>query len=378
MATRHLIACFPVFCDGTWVSYTAVSLCEAMQAPDLQVALHVPAATGSGRRPFVRPVVPTWLIPIAYRIDPRERWIAPRLWRRVGAALRPGTPQHLYDHARARGATIVTERINSQLANVMRILDAEFGRLGLPPTHGLTAEMHAAEVRELESADYVFAPSPFVCDSLTAVGIPAAKVIPASYGWDPRRIQPETRRRGATAPTCVFVGTVCIRKGAHLLLQAWHGAQPKGALWLCGTVRDEVRQVAGAWLQAPGVECLGHVDDIDRRLAQADIMLFPTLEEGSPLVIYEAMARGLAIVTTAVGAGAVLRDQIEGIVLDPHDQDAWVAAIHRLCGDPDLRLQLGAAAQARAREFTWEQVGRRRREALLERLEAGRLPGAWN
>jgi glycosyltransferase involved in cell wall biosynthesis len=92
--------------------------------------------------------------------------------------------------------------------------------------------------------------------------------------------------------------------------------------------------------------------------------VFPTLEESGPQVTYEAASQGMAILTTPMGAAAIIRDGIDGVVLDPYDHDAWVQALRKLDADPDWRRELGRAAQARADAFTWERVARRRLDAL--------------
>jgi len=66
-----------------------------------------------------------------------------------------------------------------------------------------------------------------------------------------------------------------------------------------------------------------------------------------------------------LGARRVLRDGIEGLVLDPYDRDGWVGAIRQLAADSALRERLGDAARRRAQDFTWDKVGARRRELLL-------------
>jgi glycosyltransferase involved in cell wall biosynthesis len=82
------------------------------------------------------------------------------------------------------------------------------------------------------------------------------------------------------------------------------------------------------------------------------------------------MASGLASIISPMGAGEVIRDGREGIVLDPYAEDAWVEAIQRLARDDELRENLGRGARQRAQDYTWQQVGRRRRLLLSEILRA--------
>jgi glycosyltransferase involved in cell wall biosynthesis len=169
----------------------------------------------------------------------------------------------------------------------------------------------------------------------------------------------------------LFVGFVCVRKGAHLLLDAWQRAGIRGQLVLCGAIEPGIARHSADVLARPDVVHLPYVSDVSSVYRQADIFAFPSLEEGGPLVTYEAMAHGLAVVVSPMGAGAVLRDGIDGMILPAHDTDAWADALRRLAASPDLRSRLGASARARAAEFTWEKVAARRADSLLQRLRSG-------
>jgi glycosyltransferase involved in cell wall biosynthesis len=89
---------------------------------------------------------------------------------------------------------------------------------------------------------------------------------------------------------------------------------------------------------------------------QADVFTFPTIEEGSALVTYEALACGLPVVTTP-NAGSVVRDGVEGLLVPIRNVEALAAALECLRADERLRREMGRAARARAEEFTWDGYG---------------------
>jgi glycosyltransferase involved in cell wall biosynthesis len=348
-----------------------------MSAPDLSVELHVPASDPVGRRTFTRDAVPPWLKSVVYRLNGEGAIARGRLRGQFGRALSQAdvvyfwaaVHEDFYGDVRAAGVPLCVERINCHRETSRPILDEVYRRAGLPPAHGITDADVAAERRKLAMADWIFAPSPMVHRSLLDADVPAEKILPASYGWSPERMAARRRSRLADAPvTALFVGNLQIRKGAHLLLDAWADAGIDGRLEFCGRVLPEVQQVAGRHLARPDVVARGHVVDIAQAYADADIFAFPTLEEGSALVIYEAMSHGLAILTTPMGCGGVIRAGVDGLVCDAYDRDAWIGELRRLASDQALRARLGAAARARAQEFTWAKVGARRREMLMTAL----------
>jgi len=268
-----------------------------------------------------------------------------------------------------RGIPVVREKTNCHKATAYRLLEHEYSRVGVCPAHNLTPARIAKEREELDLADYVFAPSPMVEQSLTENGISTNKIIDTSYGWDPRRLQGNDRLLpSAPGLTVLFVGSVSIRKGAHLLLEAWAKARIKGRLVLSGRIEAGLATKFSDLLDYPTVLRLGFVGVIGPLYRSADVFVFPSLEEGGPLVTYEALASGLPAVVSPMGAGRAVRDGQEGFVIEPHDVDAWVDTLRTLAASEELRRTMADAARARAKCFTWDLVAASRRESLLARF----------
>jgi glycosyltransferase involved in cell wall biosynthesis len=367
-------ALFPVYNTGEALSHICLSLCEQMRDGDTRVELMTPSSEPSGRRAFTRDAVPAPLRRVTYKFkllrDCVDALLAARFlrWIKDGdiAYLWPSCPISVFRELKRRGNRIVTERINCHTAVAKEILDDAYARLGHAPAHGITDAMIAAEREELALADQVFSPSPQVTRSLLAQGVDMGKVLETSYGWDPARIaRGGTQARQDDGVTVAFVGGVCIRKGAHLLLEAWASAGIKGRLLLAGNIEPEIAHICAAQLSRPDVLCLGHVRDIGAVFRAADIFAFPTIEEGDPLVTYEAMSASLPLLVSPMGAGRGARDGQEGMMIDPYDQEGWIHALRNLSQDAELRGNLGAAGATRAREFTWDKVAARRRQQLL-------------
>jgi glycosyltransferase involved in cell wall biosynthesis len=379
---RHVAAFYPHHAvDGSTGAYTCLSIVEHLRGPGLTAELHVLSSSPDARHEWTRDAIPQWLLAPAYRLD-RRAWLGrarqrsrfrSALDRAAVAYLWAATPEAVYEDVKAAGVPLVVERVNCHRATAVPILEDAYRRAGIAPAHPITPASIREEQRKLEMADWIYASNPLAARSFMAAGVPASKLLLASYGWSERRVGTADRPRAPGAPAVVlFVGTVCVRKGAHLLLDAWAEARIPGTLALCGAVAPEMERIAPSALAGPGVRVCGHVPRIAEAYADADVFAFPTLEEGGPLVVIEAMARGLAIVTSPMGAGEVLRDGVDGLVRDPWDRDAWVDALRRLAGDPELRARLGSSARDRAQSYTWERVGARRRALLLEALSRGR------
>ena len=93
-------------------------------------------------------------------------------------------------------------------------------------------------------------------------------------------------------------------------------------------------------------------------MARSHVFCFPSLEEGSALVTYEAMHHGLPMITTD-RAGSVAEDGKSALFVPAGNPDAIAEAISRLHEDPDLAERMGRAARQRVREFSWTAYGDR-------------------
>jgi len=369
----RLVTLFPLPTDNVGISHICLSIHAGLGDEGLSVEVVTPMVRPGADHPFLRPTVPRFLSRLPYRAF-QSTWdrLTNALFLRKAqqadiAFLWSRVPLSVSRALAEMQVLVVREKFNCHTGFAKRILDAEFRRLGLPPSHGITQDLVAKEKEELALADYVFASSPGCRESLLAEGVPAEKILESSFGWDPGRFQGAgaAPRANGGGVDVLFVGDACVRKGVHLLLDAWCAAGVEGRLMIAGRVAPDIRSACAEQLARDDVVTLGFVRDMSALYREADVFAFPTLEEGGPLVTYEAMGHGLPVVVSPMGAGAVAREGIDGFVVDAHDGDGWVDALRRLALSPDLRRRLGGAARERAMEFTWDKVAARRRETLM-------------
>lgn len=143
-----------------------------------------------------------------------------------------------------------------------------------------------------------------------------------------------------------------VAKGALVLFDAFAALaklRPNIRLALAGhgdASAELVRRTESLGLQGR-VEMLGHYEgDVDALLSTFDLYVFPSLWEGFPYSIVEAMRAGATIVATHVGGiPEAITDGKEGLLVEPGSRDAIVAALERLLDDPHLRRFLGRNAR---------------------------------
>lgn len=154
----------------------------------------------------------------------------------------------------------------------------------------------------------------------------------------------------------VSVGNLYPVKGHAVLLEALARlAQrtdlPPWRMALAGRGRetDRLKQFAAEHGLGGRVHFLGHRADVPDILAAADAWVMPSLSEGLPLALLEAMFAGKAIVASAVGGiPEVIVSERDGLLVPPRDPAALAAALGRVIESPDLRAALGSAARERA------------------------------
>jgi glycosyltransferase involved in cell wall biosynthesis len=103
--------------------------------------------------------------------------------------------------------------------------------------------------------------------------------------------------------------------------------------------------------------------------AEHDVFVFPSLMEGLPSVLLEAMASGMPVITTETcGMPDVVEDGLNGLLILPADPAALEEAVVRLAGSEELRARLGQAASNSMRRYTWENSALRLESLFLRVL----------
>ncbi|MCX7825277.1 MAG: glycosyltransferase family 4 protein [Verrucomicrobiae bacterium] len=209
----------------------------------------------------------------------------------------------------------------------------------------------------------IIALSRFVADDWRRFyGVPSSRVHVIYNGVDTARFRPSLPKPVAGPLTILCVAQNFRRKGIHCLLQAAQVLRQRAP----GPFR--VRIVGLGYASGPGyerlsralgvadcVEFAGETDDITKVYAAADVFCLPTFYDPCSLVVLEALACGLPVVTTRHnGAGELITPGQEGYIIeDPRDVPALADALIKLFDAP-TRARMGAAARALAERHTSE------------------------
>jgi glycosyltransferase involved in cell wall biosynthesis len=127
-----------------------------------------------------------------------------------------------------------------------------------------------------------------------------------------------------------------------------------------GTSAEEIGCFFGSDLQERIiVQPVVASDRMPELYSEHDVFVFPSLMEGLPCVVLEAMASGMPVITTETcGMPDVIEDNFNGLLIPPGDAAALEEAIVRLASSDTLRERLGRAAQDSMRRYSWERAAR--------------------
>lgn len=185
--------------------------------------------------------------------------------------------------------------------------------------------------------------------------VPPDRIIVIPNAVDIRRFYPhdkyEMRKRHGMPQDCsivAFVGHFIDRKGPIRVLEAIRYCPGVKSLFI-GSGPEHPR--------GPEVLFAGIVpnDKIPEYLSMADVFVLPTLAEGSPNAIMEAMACGLPIVSSDIPPLREMVDSQMGMLVNPRDKESIASAIKKIINDQSLRRSMSQQALARARVFTLRQ-----------------------
>lgn len=169
----------------------------------------------------------------------------------------------------------------------------------------------------------------------------------------PKETLRETLGLEGDAVYAVFVGSLVERKGVSYLIDAFRGiAEPRARLLIVGDGPLQAALEARA-ADDSRIAFLGYRRNGAEYIKASDIFVLPSLYEGLPNVVIEAMAVGTPVVAARVcGVPELVEDRISGLLVPPADAGALRDAIRELAADGMLRRGLSGKARERAGHFS--------------------------
>jgi glycosyltransferase involved in cell wall biosynthesis len=235
-------------------------------------------------------------------------------------------------------------------------------------------------------ADVYISVSPGLSRAYRDAGLPEARLREISNAVDTERFRPASveERAGlrrelelpAGVPILLFVGYFSRDKRPNLLYDAWARTAPAGAsslLFVGATtstyqeidpgLADEIRRRAAAAELSDRVIFVESTHTIEKFFRAVDAYALPSIREGLPIALLEAMSSGLPCIATRLAGSTdvIIEHGVNGLLVDPDDEEGLTGGIRSILGSGDVAARLGSAA----------------RGTIMERFSIARTSLAW-
>ncbi|MDF0643650.1 MAG: glycosyltransferase family 4 protein [Nitrospira sp.] len=307
---------------------------------------------------------------IPVKVFPEHLWGPPRIFRELVHEFRRSNTQLVHTH---KYKDTILAATAAKLAGVRTVMRTVHGLT--EPFVGLNA-LKMCLYESLERRVHRHCVDVLIPVSETIEGYikkqkDGGRVVCIRNGIDLRAVPTQEERRLMRAELGIDNGTRLIGavgrltpvKGLKYLLRAaklFLGSDPNCKVLIVGdgNIRKELEEEARVLGISQRVVFLGHREDCQQLMSALDIFVLPSLSEGIPMALLEAMSASRAIVASRVGGvPEVIEDGVHGFLVEPKDVDALATKCVQLVRSPELVRTMGEAARKQVeREFSAEDM----------------------
>ncbi len=261
--------------------------------------------------------------------------------------------------ARKLGAKCVLNEASTHILKQKELFGKEHKKTGYG--NSINKKTIIKELKEYSLSNLIIVPSKFAYESFIEQGIDDKKLALVPFGVDSNKFSPGKKKDDIFR--VLFVGSVCQRKGIYHLLEAWKNLNLKNSeLLIVGKIMNDAKEIVKK--RTDNVRIIGWVPDLLETYRQSSLFTLPSIEEGSALVTYEAMACGLPSIVTK-NTGSVVRNKKDGFVIPAGTAEALARKIQYIYDNRKEAKIMGRNARKRAEKYTWKRHG----NLLVESLE---------
>jgi glycosyltransferase involved in cell wall biosynthesis len=251
------------------------------------------------------------------------------------------------------GIPWVVNRSSTHILHQKQVLEEEHLRCGIEPPIVTSDRGLARALAEYEEADGIVVPSEYCRNTFLKRGFSAQKIHKCPFGADLSAYFQRGRPPQNIFRVC-FVGSYSVRKGIHYLFDAIRPLVKAGKCecWLIGGPANEARGILAQNSDLYVNKGLVRRAELPPLYSASHVLVLPSLEEGLPLVVPQAMACGTpVIVSEATGAADLFTDGIEGFIVPCRNPTAIREKIEWMMSNPTAREEMSRAALSRIRSL---------------------------
>ena len=211
----------------------------------------------------------------------------------------------------------------------------------------------------LKKADYVLVVNQTLKEKVLELGINPDKVYITPNAVDVEKFNPKNTELPSDVninsdnQSMLFVGNLVFQKGVKYLLEAKKLMKSDVELVVVGD--GPLRQELEMKVQddeIPDVVFIGARRDVDQIMPSFDVFVLPSISEGFPITILEAMASGLPVVATNAGGISEVMNKYVGIMVNPANPTELASALDKILENKKLMTDMGVAAREQALKYS--------------------------
>jgi Glycosyltransferase len=221
----------------------------------------------------------------------------------------------------------------------------------------------------LKRADYVLVVNQTLQEKVLELGVNPDKIYITPNAVDVEKFNPQNKEiptdlemssdkaLHSDKPVLLFVGNLVFQKGVKYLLDAKKLMDTPAEMVLVGDgpLKQELEMKVQNE-EINDVVFMGARRDVEKIMPSADVFVLPSVSEGSPITILEAMASGLPVVATAVGGITEVINEKVGMVIEPANPQEMATALDKILKTRENLNKMGVAAREHALEYSTIQI----------------------
>lgn len=226
--------------------------------------------------------------------------------------------------------------------------------------------------QELDLCDYIICNSTFTKKTLTEAHINPNKIITVPLGF-PSALNTIDKRSNAGKTIFIYAGNQSLRKGTHILFKAWQKCNfnNQAELWLVGSNQLPLTFRAGLGDEVKFIPNIPH-NNLIEFFTRADVLVLPTLCDGFGMVITEAMAQGLPVITTYNSGGPdLITEGKNGFLLEVGNIEQLANRLKWCVENKDQLKTMGVNALEKAASYPWASFRKQLIKEITSRIGNG-------
>ena len=245
------------------------------------------------------------------------------------------------------GGINILDKGSTHIEYQNEIIKEEYLRYGVK-YNGIYQRRIDKEVKEYHEADFITVPSKCVYDSFLKKGIPEKKLKLIQYGARISRFKPINLEGNLKQYPkkknfdILFVGSFGIRKGAIDILEAFKNFDhPNKVLTIIGSISKTAKSLLKKY-ETKNIKIMGTVRNnlLVEYYQNSDVLLLPSIEEGSAVVILEAMASGCPVIVSKNTGADYIENGKNGFIVPIRSPNKICECLYKISQDNDLKYHL--------------------------------------